>query len=104
MVALVSRHHNHPDAIEYLSHLSVQNERPTGSAYKFCLLAAGEADIYPRFGRTMEWDTAAGHAILNAAGGAITLHDGGAFVYGKAGFENPGFIARGAFPLPTTPQ
>lgn len=100
MTAMVSRHHNHPDAMEYLAHLSVKTEKPAGSAYKFCLLAAGEADIYPRFGRTMEWDTAAGHAILDAAGGSVTMLDGTPFVYGKEGFANPGFVARGSFPFP----
>jgi 3'(2'), 5'-bisphosphate nucleotidase len=63
---------------------------------KFCLVAAGEADIYARAGRTMEWDTAAGHAVLSAAGGAITKWDGAPFLYGKPGFENGAFVARGA--------
>ena len=68
---------------------------PAGSSLKFCLLAAGEADIYARAGRTMEWDVAAGHAVLNAAGGSVTLWDGQPFRYGKPGFENPPFVARG---------
>ena len=58
--------------------------------------AAGEADIYPRFGRTMEWDTAAGHAILNAAGGCLTLPDGKPLRYGKPGFDNPSVVAWGS--------
>jgi len=58
-------------------------------------VAEGIADIYPRFGRTMEWDTAAGHAILNAAGGKVVTAEGAAFTYGKPGFENPHFIAYG---------
>ena len=62
---------------------------------KFCLLAEGAADLYPRFGRTMEWDTAAGHAVLAAAGGAVCTLDGAPLSYGKPGFENPDFIARG---------
>ena len=65
-----------------------------GSSLKFCLLAAGEADFYPRLGRTMEWDTAAGHAILNAAGGAVVRFDTHApLEYGKSKYENPHFIA-----------
>lgn len=67
-----------------------------GSALKFGLLARGAADLYPRFGRTMEWDTAAGHAVLAAAGGDVRTVDGGALRYGKPGFANPPFIARGA--------
>jgi 3'(2'), 5'-bisphosphate nucleotidase len=66
-----------------------------GSSLKFCLVAAGEADIYPRFGRTMEWDTAAGDAIVRAAGGRVTDVHGETLGYGKPGFENPHFIAWG---------
>ena len=66
-----------------------------GSALKFGLIAAGEADIYPRLGPTCEWDTAAGHAVLQAAGGTVETIDGGPFTYGKPGFLNPGFVARG---------
>ena len=66
-----------------------------GSSLKFCLLAAGEADLYPRFGPTMEWDTAAGHGVLEAAGGRVRTLAGAEFIYGKAGWRNPGFIAEG---------
>jgi 3'(2'), 5'-bisphosphate nucleotidase len=66
-----------------------------GSSLKFCLVAAGEADIYPRFGRTMEWDTAAGDAIVRAAGGRVTDLEGRPLRYGKPGFENPHFVAWG---------
>jgi 3'(2'), 5'-bisphosphate nucleotidase len=66
-----------------------------GSSLKFCLLAAGEADLYPRFGRTMEWDTAAGDAVLRAAGGRVTDLDGQPLCYGKPGFANPPFVAYG---------
>ncbi len=59
------------------------------------MVAEGSADIYPRFGTTMEWDTAAGDAVLRAAGGAVTTFDGKALVYGKPGFANPYFLARG---------
>lgn len=69
-----------------------------GSSLKFCVIAAGEADVYPRFGRTMEWDTAAGHAVLLAAGGKVLTEGENPLTYGKvaAGFANPAFIASGA--------
>jgi 3'(2'), 5'-bisphosphate nucleotidase len=66
-----------------------------GSSLKFGLIAAGQADLYPRLGRTMEWDTAAGHAVLSAAGGEISDLAGAPLRYGKAGCENPHFVARG---------
>ena len=66
-----------------------------GSSLKFCRLAEGVADLYPRFGTTMEWDTAAGHAVLVAAGGSISTTEGAPLTYGKPGFRNPHFIARG---------
>jgi 3'(2'), 5'-bisphosphate nucleotidase len=66
-----------------------------GSSLKFCLVAAGEADLYPRLGPTMEWDTAAGHAVLLAAGGQVRTLDGTLLSYGKPGYANPGFIAQG---------
>ena len=69
--------------------------RTIGSSLKFCLLAAGEGDLYPRFGPTREWDTAAGHAVLAAAGGSVRTLDGAALGYGKKGFLNPEFVARG---------
>jgi 3'(2'), 5'-bisphosphate nucleotidase len=68
----------------------------TGSSVKFCLLAAGEADFYPRFGATMEWDTAAGQAVLEAAGGRALTLDGARLAYAKPGMRNPDFIASGA--------
>jgi 3'(2'), 5'-bisphosphate nucleotidase len=66
-----------------------------GSSLKFCLVASGRADLYPRFGRTMEWDTAAGHAVLLAAGGQVYTLDDEPLDYGKPGFENPYFYAVG---------
>jgi 3'(2'), 5'-bisphosphate nucleotidase len=95
MVALISRSHRGPDIDPFLSHYNIASETSAGSSFKFCLIAEGKADIYPRLGRTMEWDTAAGHAILNFAGGAITDLDGKPLQYGKPGFENPHFIAQG---------
>jgi 3'(2'), 5'-bisphosphate nucleotidase len=91
-----SRSHGDAAALErYLSGRAVVASRQAGSSLKFCLLAAGEADLYPRFGRTMEWDTAAGHAVLAAAGGRVDTLDGAELHYGKPGFENPHFIAMG---------
>jgi 3'(2'), 5'-bisphosphate nucleotidase len=69
--------------------------RTVGSSVKFCLLACGEADLYPRYGATSEWDTAAGHAVLAAAGGSVRTLDGKDLAYGKPRFLNPEFIARG---------
>jgi 3'(2'), 5'-bisphosphate nucleotidase len=66
-----------------------------GSSLKFCHIAQGQADLYPRFGPTMEWDTAAGHAVLLAAGGSVRTLDGAPLAYGKAGYRNPHFVARG---------
>jgi 3'(2'), 5'-bisphosphate nucleotidase len=95
LVAVSSR--SHPDAKtqELLKSLPVKGHTNAGSSLKFCLVATGEADIYPRAGETMEWDTAAGHAVLRAAGGTVTNWDGSPFLYGKPGFRNGPFIARG---------
>jgi 3'(2'), 5'-bisphosphate nucleotidase len=95
LVAVSSR--SHPDAKtdELLKTLPIKGHTNAGSSLKFCLVAAGEADIYPRAGQTMEWDTAAGHAVLKAAGGKVTNWDGTPFLYGKPGFRNGPFIARG---------
>ena len=96
MVVLVSRTHRAGEMQRY-SGPETASVRPVASSLKFGLLAAGEADLYPRSGPTMEWDTAAGQAVLEAAGGSMRMIDGGAVRYGKtdAGFRNPGFIARG---------
>jgi len=97
MTAVASRSHRDTKTEEYLNHYDVRDFITAGSSLKFCLLAAGEADIYPRHGRTMEWDTAAGHAVLAAAGGSVTELDGRPLKYGKAdrGLDNPYFIAKG---------
>jgi 3'(2'), 5'-bisphosphate nucleotidase len=94
LVVLSSRSHRNPDAFaEFIRPYAVAEVRHSGSALKFALIAAGEADLYPRFGRTMEWDIAAGHALLTAAGGCLSLPDGGDLAYGKPGFENPPLVA-----------
>jgi 3'(2'), 5'-bisphosphate nucleotidase len=74
--------------------LSVAERVQVGSSLKFCLIAEGKADIYPRFGPTNEWDTAAGQGVLEAAGGEVVTTDGKPLLYGKPGFSNPHFIAR----------
>ena len=74
---------------------TVAGRKTAGSALKFCLVAEGAADLYPRLGPTMDWDTAAGQAVLEAAGGRMTRLDGTPFLYGKPGFLNPGFLAEG---------
>ena len=97
LVAVASRSHRDSKTDEYLAHYPVKDFVTAGSSLKFCLVAAGEADIYPRHGRTMEWDTAAGQAVLEAAGGSVKMLDGRPFIYGKTdeGFGNPFFVARG---------
>jgi 3'(2'),5'-bisphosphate nucleotidase len=92
---LASRSHRDAETDAYLATLKVKQIIGAGSSLKFCTIAAGEADIYPRFGRTMEWDTAAGHAVLAAAGGKVNRADGSPLLYGKRerGFDNPAFIA-----------
>ncbi len=95
-VAVASRSHSDAETEAFLDQAGVAARISAGSSLKFCLIAEGKADIYPRFGPTMEWDTAAGHAVLSAAGGRVTTRDGAPFLYRKPGFRNPGFIARGA--------
>jgi 3'(2'), 5'-bisphosphate nucleotidase len=95
MVAVASRSHRSPETDAWLAHYPIIDFRSIGSSLKFCLVASGEADVYPRLGPTMEWDTAAGHAVLAAAGGSVTTLDGEPFRYGKPGFRNGNFLARG---------
>lgn len=88
---------SHPSAAttDYLKQYQVKEMITGSSSIKFCTVAEGKADIYPRFGRTMEWDTAAGHAILLAAGGRVENAHGQPLSYGKTGYENPPFIGFG---------
>jgi len=95
LVALVSRSHRSADVDDYLADYPVRQEISAGSSLKFCTIAEGQADLYPRLGRTMEWDTAAGHAVLRFAGGSVKRLDGSDLGYGKEGFENPHFVAAG---------
>jgi len=98
LVAMVSVSHKTAETDAYLATFTIKKEISAGSSLKFCRLATGHADIYPRFGRTMEWDTAAGHAVLAAAGGQVNDLDGNPLRYGKPGFENPHFVATGLLP------
>lgn len=97
LVAVVSKSHLDAATKKFLSHLTITEQRPAGSSLKFCLVARGEADVYPRFGPTCEWDTAAGHAVLSAAGGSVVCSDGAELAYGKASdrYFNPHFVAWG---------
>jgi 3'(2'), 5'-bisphosphate nucleotidase len=105
LAVVASRSHNTPETDAFIRDLGSAEIVSVGSSLKFCLLAAAEADIYPRFGRTMEWDTAAGDAVLRAAGGMTFTVDGKPLVYGKrnqsddADFANPWFIACSARPM-----
>jgi 3'(2'), 5'-bisphosphate nucleotidase len=96
VIVLSSRSHGDAEALDaFLETERVSGHRTAGSALKFCLVAEGIADLYPRLGRTMEWDTAAGHAVVVAAGGRVTTLDGAELTYGKPGFDNPHFVVRG---------
>jgi 3'(2'), 5'-bisphosphate nucleotidase len=99
--AVASRSHLDPQTQAMLERLQVKSRHRAGSSLKFCVVAQGDADVYPRLAPTMEWDTAAGQAVLVAAGGCVIGHDGAPLRYGKAeaGFRNNGFIAWGRAPL-----
>lgn len=94
---VASRHYaNDPSLAPYLAGRKVADVRHMGSALKFCLVAEGRADLYPRFGPTMEWDTAAAQAVVEAAGGAVRVLEGGATLrYGKPEWRNPPFVCIG---------
>jgi 3'(2'), 5'-bisphosphate nucleotidase len=94
LVVVASKSHRDAATEAYIARYSVADSQSAGSSLKFCLVAAGEADLYPRLGRTMEWDTAAGQAVLLGAGGSVVrLDDGQPLTYGKPGWENPHFLA-----------
>lgn len=95
LTVIASRSHRDAETDAYLARQKVEKLITAGSSLKFCKVACGAADLYPRFGRTMEWDTAAGQAVLEAAGGKVLTVDGQPLRYGKRqrGFDNPGFIA-----------
>jgi len=93
LAVVASKSHRDQATDDYIARYAVADFKSAGSSLKFCLIASGEADLYPRLGRTMEWDTAAAHAVLRAAGGRVERAEGGPLRYGKPGFENPHFIA-----------
>ena len=94
LMVVASKSHRDQATDDYIAKYAVKDMKSAGSSLKFCLVATGEADLYPRVGRTMEWDTAAGHAVLAGAGGAVVrFDDHSPLTYGKAGYANPFFIA-----------
>ena len=96
LTVVSSRSHGDQAALEqFLAGRKVARSTSAGSSLKLCKVAAGEADCYPRLGRTMEWDIAAGHAIVSAAGGSVTDLNGSELTYGKPGLDNPHFVAWG---------
>jgi 3'(2'), 5'-bisphosphate nucleotidase len=104
LCAVASKSHNTPETEAWLRASSIKHRVSIGSSLKFVLIAAGEADVYPRPAPTMEWDTAAGDAVLRAAGGRVLDLDGRPLVYGKPSYFNPGFLATGLYePAPLRP-
>ena len=94
LMVVASKSHRDAATDDYIARYRVRDMTSAGSSLKFCLVATGEADLYPRLGRTMEWDTAAGDAVLRGAGGRVVrMDDGTPLPYGKPGYENPFFIA-----------
>jgi len=94
LMVVASKSHRDAATDAYIARYAVRDMTSAGSSLKFCLVASGEADLYPRLGRTMEWDTAAGDAVLRGAGGRVVRFDDHTDLgYGKPGWENPFFIA-----------
>lgn len=94
LMIVASKSHRDQATEDYINKYQVKDSKSAGSSLKFCLVATGEADLYPRVGRTMEWDTAAGHAVLLGAGGQVVRFDNHEpLLYGKEGYANPFFIA-----------
>lgn len=94
LMVVASKSHRDQATDDYIGKYAVRDMKSAGSSLKFCLVATGEADLYPRLGRTMEWDTAAGDAVLRGAGGQVVrFDDHKPLTYGKPGWDNPFFIA-----------
>ncbi len=94
LMVVASKSHRDQATDDYIARYAVRDMTSAGSSLKFCLVATGEADLYPRLGRTMEWDTAAGDAVLRGAGGhVVRFDDHQPLAYGKPGWDNPFFIA-----------
>ncbi|MCJ8190354.1 3'(2'),5'-bisphosphate nucleotidase CysQ [Sphingomicrobium aestuariivivum] len=103
-MAVASKSHLSQATVDYLEHAfggHVPERASVGSSLKFCILAEGHADIYPRLSPTMEWDTAAGHAVLIGAGGRVDGPDGERLEYGKRAYFNPGFVATAGWKAPS---
>lgn len=104
ILVVASKSHRTPETDDFIFRFDVGNLVSAGSSLKFCLVAAGEADLYPRLGTTMQWDTAAGDAVVRAAGGTVVTLDGEPLLYGPNGaegaaaFQNPWFVAAGGIP------
>ena len=93
LLIVASKSHRDAATDDYINRYEVKDAKSAGSSLKFCLVATGEADFYPRLGRTMEWDTAAGHAVVSGAGGQVLRFDDHTpLTYGKPGYENPFFL------------
>lgn len=100
LTAVASKSHFSKPTAAYLKAIGASDYVSIGSSLKFCIVAEGKADIYPRLGPTCEWDTAAGHAVLIAAGGLVDGIDGSVLAYGKPKFFNPGFVATAGWKPP----
>jgi 3'(2'), 5'-bisphosphate nucleotidase len=95
LTVVMSRSHPSPELADYLKDITVSEALPVGSSLKFCVVAEGRADLYPRLGPTMEWDTAAGQAVVEAAGGTVRQVNGSTLHYNKENLLNPFFIVKG---------
>ena len=96
LTVVMSRSHPSPELAAFLQHIKVAEALPVGSSLKLCVVAEGKADLYPRLGPTMEWDTAAGHAVVVAAGGTVATPEGDVLLYNKENLLNPFFIVKAA--------
>ena len=99
-VAVASKSHFNQVTADYLAHCQAGEHVSVGSSLKLCIVAEGKADLYPRLSPTSEWDTAAGHAVLLAAGGRVDDAEGKPLIYGKKAFLNRAFVATGGWPAP----
>jgi len=95
LTVVMSRSHPSPELEDYLKSVKVADALPVGSSLKLCVVAEGRADLYPRLGPTMEWDTAAGHAVVESAGGTVFTPEGESLSYNKENLLNPFFIVKG---------
>jgi 3'(2'), 5'-bisphosphate nucleotidase len=102
LTVVVSRSHADAQTADFLSTLGAHQALSIGSSLKFCVLAEGRAHVYPRFGPTMEWDTAAGHCVLEEAGGSVRDLEDRPLLYNKRDLRNPFFIARGQMAVSTS--